>query len=109
MRRLKTGIIGGGFIGAQHVEAVRRLGYADVIAIADSTLEHAKANAERFHIERPYGRYQELLDDPDIDVIHNCTPNVLHYAINRAALEAGKHVVSEKPLAMTSEGSVGLC
>jgi predicted dehydrogenase len=55
------------------------------------------------YIEHAYGSYRELLADPDIDVIHNCTPNALHYEINRAALEAGKHVVSEKPLAMNSE------
>ncbi len=108
MRKLRTGIIGGGFIGAQHVEAVRRLGYVDVLAIADSTIDRASPSAEQFHIERAYGSYQELLADPEIDVIHNCTPNVLHYEINRAALEAGKHVVSEKPLAMNSEETASL-
>ena len=65
--------------GAQHVEAVRRLGYVDVIAIAGSNLARARASAEELHIERAYGTYAELLADPDIDVIHNCTPNVLHY------------------------------
>lgn len=103
MRRIKTGIIGGGFIGVQHVEAIRRLGYVDVVAIADATLDSATANAEKLAIERAYGSYEDLLADPDIEVIHNCTPNALHYPVNRAALEAGKHVVSEKPLAMTSE------
>jgi predicted dehydrogenase len=108
MRKLRTGIIGGGFIGAQHVEAVRRLPYVDVLAIADATLARAKANAEELSIERAYGSTAELLTDPDIDVIHNCTLNVLHYEINRAALEAGKHVISEKPLAMTSDQTASL-
>lgn len=108
MQKLKAGIIGGGFIGAQHVEAVRRLGYVDVLAIADSSLDRAHANAESFSIERAYGNYTELLADPDIDVIHNCTPNVMHYEINGAALEAGKHVISEKPLAMTSTETASL-
>ena len=108
MRKLRAGIIGGGFIGAQHVEAIRRLGYVGVVAIASSTLENAKAVAEDLHIERAYGSYAELLADPDTDVIHNCTPNVLHYAINRAALGAGKHVISEKPLAMNSAETANL-
>lgn len=105
---LRAGIIGGGFIGAQHVEAVRRLGYVDVVAIAGSTLGSAKAGAAELHIERAYGSYAELLAEPNIDVIHTCTPNVLHYQINRAALEAGKHVISEKPLAMNSGETASL-
>ena len=108
MRTLRAGIIGGGFIGAQHVEAVRRLGYVDVVAIAGSTLESAQAGAAALHIERAYASYAELLADPNIDVIHTCTPNVLHYQINRAALEAGKHVISEKPLAMNSDETASL-
>ena len=108
MRRLKTGIIGGGFIGAQHVEAVRRLGYVDVVALADVTLDRARAGADALSIERAYGSAAELLADPEIDVVHNCTPNVRHYEINRAALEAGKHVLSEKPLAMNSTETASL-
>ena len=108
MRTLRAGIIGGGFIGAQHVEAVRRLGYVDVVAIAGSTLGSAQAGAAALHIERAYASYAELLADPNIDVIHTCTPNVLHYQINRAALEAGKHVISEKPLAMNSDETASL-
>lgn len=108
MRTLRAGIIGGGFIGAQHVEAVRRLGYVEVAALAGSDLGAAAAGAATLHIPRAYGSYQELLADPAIDVVHNCTPNALHYPINRAALEAGKHVISEKPLAMTSEQTASL-
>ncbi|GAC1534507.1 MAG: Gfo/Idh/MocA family oxidoreductase [Herpetosiphon sp.] len=108
MRTLKTGIIGGGFIGAQHIEALRRLGYVDVSAVADASLDRARANADQFNIKRAYGSYAELLADPEIDAIHNCTPNMLHYAINRAALEAGKNVISEKPLAMNSEETASL-
>ena len=108
MRRLRTGIIGGGFIGAQHVEAVRRLGYVDVAAIAGSSLDSARAGAKALQIERAYGSYAELLADPDIDVIHTCTPNMLHYQINRAALASGKHVISEKPLAMNARETASL-
>lgn len=108
MGKLKTGIIGGGFIGAQHIEAVRRLGYVEVSAIADSSVDRARLNAQQFNIENAHGNYRDMLADPAIDVIHNCTPNVLHYEINRAALEAGKHVISEKPLAMSSAETASL-
>jgi predicted dehydrogenase len=70
MRRLRAGVIGGGFIGAQHVEAVRRLGYVDVAAIAGSSLDSARAGAKALQIERAYGSYAELLADPDIDVMN---------------------------------------
>lgn len=108
MRKIKAGLIGGGFIGAQHIEAIRRLGHAEVLAIADSSLARARENATQFSIERPYGDYRELLADPEVEIVHNCTPNNLHYEINRAALEAGKHVVSEKPLAMNSSETASL-
>ncbi len=108
MRTIRTGIIGGGFIGTQHIEALRRLGWVEVRAIAESQLDRAQANAAHFNIQRAYGSYAELLADPEIDAIHNCTPNALHYTINRAALEAGKHVISEKPLAMNSEETASL-
>ncbi len=108
MYKLRAGIIGGGFIGAQHVEALRRLGDVEVMAIASSNLARAQASAEALHIPQAYASYVELLADPEIDVIHTCTPNVLHYAINRAALESGKHVVSEKPLAMNAAETASL-
>jgi predicted dehydrogenase len=59
-------------------------------------------------VDQAYGDYWELLEDPEIQEVHNCTPNFMHFDINRAALLAGKHVVSEKPLAMTSKESAEL-
>lgn len=105
---LKAGIIGAGFIGSAHVEAVRRLGFAEVAAIADSNKESAEAKAKQFGIPVSYGDYREMLENPEIDVIHNCTPNHVHYQINKEIILAGKHVLSEKPLAMTSEESAEL-
>lgn len=103
MRRIKAGIIGSGFIGPAHVEAVRRLGFVDVIALAARGQEAAERKAAELGIERAYGDYRALIEDPDVEVVHNCTPNHLHYEINMAIIQAGKHVLSEKPLAMTSE------
>jgi predicted dehydrogenase len=92
-------VIGAGFAGAAHVEALRRVG-VHVAAIAASSPERAASAAARLGIARWSGDYRELVADPGIDVIHNCTPNDLHLDVNLAALEAGKHILSEKPLGL---------
>ena len=93
-------MIGAGFAGAAHVEALRRIPGVHVAAIAASSTDSATAAAARLGIGRATGDYRELVADPRIDVIHNCTPNDLHLEVNLAALEAGKHVLSEKPLGL---------
>src|SRR3954466_14314885 len=103
MKRIGMGLIGAGFVGPHHINAVRRLGFVDVLAIAEMDESLAKAKAEQLGIPRAYGRYDALLSDPDIQVVHNATPNYLHYPVNAAALAKGKHVVSDKPLAMTAD------
>jgi predicted dehydrogenase len=103
--KIKAGIIGTGFIGPAHVEALRRLGFVDVVAVAENGQELAQAKAEALSIPKAYGDYRELLANADIQVIHNCTPNHLHFAINKEILAAKKHVISEKPLAMNSTES----
>lgn len=102
---IKAGIIGTGFIGPAHVEALRRLGFVEVVALAENGQELAQAKAKQLSIPRAYGDYRQLLADPDIEVVHNCTPNHLHFAINKEILAAKKHVISEKPLAMNSAES----
>jgi predicted dehydrogenase len=97
------GIVGAGFVGPHHVDAVRRLGYVDVVAIAGSSDASARKKADALGIERSYGSYEALLDDPAVQVVHNATPNYLHYPVNAAAIAKGKHVVSDKPLAMTAK------
>ncbi|TYP69805.1 Gfo/Idh/MocA family protein [Paenibacillus methanolicus] len=105
MDTIKIGIVGGGFIGPAHVEAVRRLGFVEVKAIAGSCEERAEQKAAELGIPDYYGDYRELLRDPEIVAVHNCTPNDLHFEINRAIMLAGKHVLSEKPLALNSRES----
>jgi predicted dehydrogenase len=102
VKRLGMGLVGAGFIGPHHLEAVRRLGFVDVVAIADSSDDVARAKADALGVPKAYGSYQALLADPDIHVVHNATPNFLHHPVNMAAIAAGKHIVSDKPLAMTS-------
>ena len=101
--QLKAGVVGTGFIGTVHVDALRRLGI-EVVGIVDSTPERARAKG----IAPAYESYEALLDDSHIDVVHVTTPNHLHYPQVKRALAAGKHVVCEKPLAVTSEQSVEL-
>ena len=105
MTKIKAGIIGTGFIGPAHVEALRRLGFVEVVAVAERGEELAKAKAEQMSIPKAYGDYRKMLADPEIQVVHNCTPNHLHFAINKEILAAKKHIISEKPLAMTSAES----
>ncbi|RJP72754.1 MAG: gfo/Idh/MocA family oxidoreductase [Candidatus Abyssobacteria bacterium SURF_17] len=102
MRKIRAGVIGTGFVGPAHIEAVRRSGIGEVIAIAGSSEKVAKAKASELGIDRAYGNYMDLIKDSDVQVVHNCTPNNLHLPINRAAMAAGKHIVSEKPLALDS-------
>ncbi|SFV04730.1 Gfo/Idh/MocA family protein [Alicyclobacillus macrosporangiidus] len=109
MKRLRAAVIGIGFIGPAHIEAVRRLGFADVVAVVGSSLDQARQKAEELGVPKAYGDYREVLHDPEIDVIHNCTPNHLHFEINKAAILAGKHVLSEKPLAITAGECRELC
>ncbi len=103
MSTLKVGVIGTGFIGPAHIEALRRTGLADVVALADINEEIAKSKAEEMAIPNYYGDYKQLLAKKDIDIVHVCTPNYLHYDMSKDAILAGKHVVCEKPLAMNSK------
>ncbi|MDE2262423.1 MAG: Gfo/Idh/MocA family oxidoreductase [Gammaproteobacteria bacterium] len=105
MKRLKMGLIGPGFIAAQHIEAVRRLGNVEVVALAGSSRESARRRAAEWSVERSYGDYRELIADPDVDVVHNTTPNHLHLEVSLAALAARKHVISDKPLSDSAQHS----
>ena len=96
------GIVGAGFVGPHHVDAVRRLGYVDVVAVATSSEASAREKAQQLGAQKAYGSYDALLADPDIHVVHVATPNYLHYQVTSAALAKGKHVVSDKPLAMSA-------
>jgi predicted dehydrogenase len=100
MKRIGMGLIGPGFVAAHHVDAVRRLGDVDVVAIAGSSQQSADRKAREYKVDRAYGDYHALIADPDVQVIHNTTPNYLHLPVTLAALAAGKHVISDKPLAV---------
>jgi len=102
MKRLRFGIVGLGFVGPHHVEAVRRLGFVDIVAATGGDLEKTRRKAEQLYIPKVYASYQDLIADPDVDVVDVATPTWLHYPVTMAAIAAGKHIIVDKPLAVTS-------
>ncbi len=104
MADLKVGVIGTGFIGPAHVEALRRLGI-EVVAVAGPRADGVAEKARAMHIEKYYDTADALIADPEINVVHITSPNHVHHPQAKMALLAGKHVVCEKPLAMTSAES----
>lgn len=93
-------MVGPGFIGTVHVEALRRLG-VHVHGVLASSPERSREKARTLGLAAGYASLDELLDDQRIDVVHVASPNHLHHSQAKAVLAAGKHVVCEKPLAMT--------
>ena len=105
MGSIKVGMIGTGFSARSHLEALRRLNRVEVVAIASSSQERAEQVAKEFGIPKAYGDARQLIHDPEVEAVHNCTPNHLHFPINREVLSTGKHLLSEKPLALNSQES----
>jgi predicted dehydrogenase len=100
-------VIGTGFIGTVHVEALRKIG-VQVRGVLGSTPERGAARADALGVRRAYGSLDEILADPAVDVVHVTSPNHLHVPQASAILAAGRHVVCEKPLAMTATESATL-
>jgi len=101
MKKLKTAIIGTGFMGKVHADGLRRLPEVELVAVAGSSGERARQFGNTIGLDRTTGDFREVIDDPTILAVHVLTPNALHYPICRAALEAGKHVLCEKPFTLT--------
>jgi predicted dehydrogenase len=101
MRRLRCGIIGYGFIGPHHADAIRRLGFVDVHGICTSSMEESRAKAARDGIPEIYDRIEDLVNDPEIDVVDVAAPTQHHVTAAMAAIRAGKPVIVDKPLAPT--------
>ena len=108
MKRIKVGLIGTGYIGMVHLEMLRRLGGVGVVALAGTNGELARQAAAKFGIARIHGTAEALIGDPEVEGVHDCAPNNVHFAINAAAIRAGKEVLSEKPLALNSRESAEL-
>ena len=102
MNQLKAAVVGAGFIGPVHVEALRRLGVT-VTGILGCDDNESQSAREKLGLPKAYKSIDEVLADKSVDAVHLAVPNVLHYPFSKKALQAGKHVMCEKPLAMNSE------
>jgi predicted dehydrogenase len=101
MSKVRVAVIGAGSISEMHLKSYQNNPDAELYAICDLNEERAKAKAEKYGITRFYTDYKELLADPGIDAVSICTWNNSHAPISIAALDAGKNVLTEKPLCMT--------
>jgi predicted dehydrogenase len=105
LTKIRWGVLGVARIATEKViPAMQRGRLSQVTAIGSRDLQRARAAAPGLGIAKAYGSYQELLQDPEIDAIYNPLPNHLHVPLSIAALEAGKHVLCEKPLSLSVEG-----
>jgi len=104
-KRVKTAILGSGFMGRVHLETLCRLGFVEVAAIVTADLDQANRIAEEYGVERVETDYRKVLADPEIQVVHICTPTAMHEHMIKDTLKAGKHILSEKPLATSVRGA----
>ncbi|MBL0847993.1 Gfo/Idh/MocA family oxidoreductase [Mammaliicoccus fleurettii] len=105
---LNVGIIGcGGIANGKHLPSLQKISEVNIVAFCDIEIEKAQVAAEQYGTNdaKVYENYKLLLENDDIDVIHVCTPNSSHKALTVASLDAGKHVMCEKPMAKTTEES----
>jgi len=103
MKPIRTAIFGTGFMGRVHLEALRRVEFVETAAIAGRNREAAQHVGAGFSVPTIATDYRDVLRDPRIDAVHICTPNAQHFSMAKDALQAGKHVLCEKPLATTVE------
>ena len=105
---IKVAITGTGFMGMVHAEALKRTKGVQLVGIHGSSAEKSRKAAAQLDISKGYASYDELIADEEIDAVHITTPNRLHFEQASKALQAGKHVLCEKPLAMNAEESCAL-
>ena len=105
MDPINVAVIGSGFMGAAHIDSLRRVPGINVVAISSIDRPRAEELADHFAIPHVIDDWREIASHPEVAAVHNCTPNNLHFEVNRVLIEAGKHVLSEKPLTMTSAES----
>src|SRR5256885_1678393 len=101
MKPIRTAILGTGFMGRVHLEAVQRVESVEAAGIFGRNPEATARLAAGFSVPKSTSDYREVLRDPAIDAVHICTPNAQHFAMAKEALQAGKHVLCEKPLTTT--------
>ena len=105
---MKVAITGTGFMGFVHTEALKRMNGIEIVGIQGSTPEKSRQAADRLGLGKAYDSWESLLADDEVESVHITKPNRLHFPQTVSALEAGKHVLCEKPLAMTTDESAEL-
>ena len=106
---LGVGLVGVGAVAqVSHIPALKQLEGVQIVALVDRDPEKAARVAQKFQVPHAFGRIEELLDRDDIDVIDLCTPNFLHAPMAIAALESGKHVICERPLARSADEAAAM-
>ena len=110
LRQIGVVIIGTGFMAQVHIEALRRVGVTGVtiVGILGSSPEKSRLAANRFDLQLSFETWDQVLADSSVHAVHLCVPNRLHLLMARSVLQAGKHVLCEKPLAMNSMESAEL-
>lgn len=108
MKTLRIAVIGGGFIGKQHIEAIRRIPGTEVVALSERNPEAARKLTEELCIPTWYTDYKEMLEQEKPDVVHICTPNNTHFQISKDVIESGAYAYCEKPLGMDSKETTEL-
>ncbi len=107
--KIRIGIVGVGTIGSVHADAYAKVGRAEVIALCDILPDRLQEKGARHGVDTLYTDYKELLASSDVDAVSVCVPNNVHAEIAIAALDAGKHVLLEKPMAMSAQEGQSIC
>ena len=103
MKTFKTAVIGCGMISKNHFKALKNVQNAECIVACDCKPERARAAAETYGIPAIETDYHKVLENPEVDVVHICLPHYLHAQVAMEAMEHGKHVLCEKPMALSPE------
>ena len=101
-KKIRIGIVGAGTIGSVHAEAYKKVADAELVGLCDILPDKLKEKAAKHGIPKTYATHQEMLADPEIDAISVCVPNCSHAPIAIDALNAGKHVMLEKPMTLNA-------
>ncbi|MCB1198736.1 MAG: Gfo/Idh/MocA family oxidoreductase [Deltaproteobacteria bacterium] len=102
-KKITVGVLGTGLAGQIHTRALQQIPGVRVKGASASSMQSASLFQSQFNLEVAYANWEQLLADDEITVVHNCLPNTLHLPVSKAAIECGKHVLSDKPLGISSQ------
>ena len=102
-KKIRWGLLSTAWINVAMGGPMHRSNRSELVAVASRTLEKSRAFAVKNNIPKAYGNYEELIEDPEVDVIYNPLPNTLHAEWTIRSVKAGKHVMCEKPMVTTLE------